>query len=72
MTRLRFARNRDVESKKRQALKKIEARGVGTQNSASASAGVVQTAAKRLSCVLGMLSSFGGESPPPNLMEVKG
>jgi len=30
------------------------------------------TAAKRLSRVLGMLSSLGGASPPPNLMEVKG
>ena len=28
--------------------------------------------AERFSCVLGMLSSLGGASPPPNLMEVKG
>jgi hypothetical protein len=29
-------------------------------------------AIRRFSRVLGMLSSLGGASPPPNLMEVKG
>jgi hypothetical protein len=30
------------------------------------------SAAQRLRSVLGMLKQLGGESPPPNLMEVKG
>jgi len=58
MTVPAFARNRDAESNKTKALKRIEARCDQAQVSANARSGVVLTAAKRLSCVLGMLSSL--------------